>query len=71
MLNLKKAFNSVTHAILQRKLDHYGIRSNAHKLLSSYLCNRRQHVNINNVNSDTQSTNYGVPQEPMLGFYST
>ena len=40
MLDLKKAFDSVTHTILLRKLDHYGIWGNAHKLLSSYLCNR-------------------------------
>ena len=67
MLDLKKAFDSVTHTILLRKLDHYGIRGNAHKLLSSYLCNRRQYVNINNVNSDTQSINYDVPQGSILG----
>ena len=69
MLDLKRAFDSVTmtHTILLRKLDHYGIRGNARKLLSSYLCNRRQYVNINNVNSDTQSINYGVPQGSILG----
>ena len=67
MLHLKKAFDFVTHTIFLRKLDHYGIRGNAHKLLSSYLCNRRQYVNINNVNSDTQSINYGVPQGSILG----
>ena len=67
MLNLKKAFDSVTHTILLRKLDHYGIRGSAHKLLSSYLCNRQQYVNINNVNSDTQSINYGVLQGSILG----
>ena len=66
MLDLKKAFDSVTHTVLLSKLDHYGIRGNAHKLLSSYLCNRRQYVNINNVNSDTQSINYGVPQGSIL-----
>ena len=67
MLDLKKAFDSVTHTMLLRKLDHYGIRGNAHKLLSSYLCNRRQYVNINYVNSDTQSINYGVLQRSILG----
>ena len=67
MLDLKKAFDSVTHTILLSKLDHYGIRGNAHKLLSSYLRNRRQYVNINNVYSDTQSINYGVPQGSILG----
>ena len=67
MLHLKKAFDSVTHTILLRKLDHYGIRGNAHKLLSSYLCNRRQYVNINHVNTDTKTINCGVPQGSILG----
>ena len=69
MHDLKRAFDSVTmtHTILLLKLDHYGIRGNARKLLSFYLCNRRQYVNINNVNSDTQSINYGVPQGSILG----
>ena len=67
MLDLKKAFDFVTHTILLSKLDHYGIRGNAHKLLSSYLSNRRQYVNINNLKSDTQSINYGVSQGAVLG----
>ena len=32
-----------------------------------YAINRRQYVNINNVSSDTQSINYGVPQGSILG----
>ena len=66
-LDLKKAFDSITRAIFLRKLDHYGIRGNEHKLLSSYLCSRRQYVNINNVNCDRQFISYGVPQGSILG----
>ena len=52
-LDLKKAFDSVSHSILSGKLNHYGIRGQAHNLLSSLsrrskaICHRQQH-HINN-----------------------
>ena len=47
ILDLAKAFDTVNHKILLEKLDRYGIRGNALKLLTSYLSDRLQNVKIN------------------------
>ena len=62
MLDLKKAFDSVSHEILSSKLEHYGIRGNALRLFSSYLSNRNQYVCIQHLNSSLLPIKYGVPQ---------
>ena len=43
-LDIKKAFDSVCHKKLLKKLEYYGIRGIADMLLHSYLLNRRQYV---------------------------
>ncbi len=52
-LDLSKAFDTVNHDILIKKLDFYGIRGHVNKWLLSYLTNRRQFVSINNVSRRT------------------
>jgi hypothetical protein len=66
-LDFSKAFDTVNHKILIRKLHKYGIRGIANNLINSYLSNRKQFVSFNNVLSEAQVITYGVPQGSILG----
>ena len=66
-IDLQKAFDTVDHQILLRKLEHYGIRGLANNWFKSYLSNRQQFVSINGYNSKNQTMKYGVPQGSVLG----
>jgi hypothetical protein len=66
-LDLSKAFDTIDHKILIDKLFYYGIRGVALEWFRSYLLNRNQYVQYNNVTSQTQSISCGVPQGSVLG----
>ena len=66
-IDLQKAFDTVNHSILLKKLHHYGIQNNANKWFESYLTNRQQFVSINGHHSDYSTTQHGVPQGSVLG----
>ena len=67
MCDLSKAFDCVSHDILLDKLSKYGIRGLPLKLISSYLSDRQQCVQIRRDISPLSSITYGVPQESVLG----
>ena len=61
-IDLQKAFDTVNHKILLKKLEHYGIRGSANKWFESYLTNRKQFVNINGTTSNHTTIKHGIPQ---------
>ena len=64
--NLKKAFNTVNHSILLKKLEHYGVCGAMLSWFSSYLNDRYQQVSLNNCFSDKKHITTGVPQRFVL-----
>ena len=67
MIDFSKAFDTVNHGILLRKLDCYGVRGNPNSWLKSYLTNRSQTTTYNNVKSSVKYMSHGVPQGSILG----
>ena len=61
-IDFKKAFDTVDHEIMLRKLDCYGIRGHANMFFRSYLINRRQFTVADGVQSDIDFVKCGVPK---------
>ena len=66
-LDFSKAFDTVDHDILRKKLSMYDINSTALKWFASYLSQCRQYVNYNNRSSSSSYITCGVPQGSILG----
>ena len=61
-LDFKKAFDTVNHGILLKKLEHCAVRGNALKWFTSYLTGRKQYTKSSNTDSQITAISYGVSQ---------
>ena len=66
-LDLSKAFDTLDHSILLKKLNFYGISGIPLQWFSSYFMNREQLVDYDGTFSSVTILNTGVPQGSILG----
>ena len=66
-LDFSKVFDSIDHKILLKKLYSNGVRGVALAWFKSYLENRKQYVNVNEIESEIRIIPCGVPQGSILG----
>ena len=66
-IDFSRAFDTISHDILLRKLHFYGIRGKPLDWIQNYLSNQKQFVFYNNSQSDTCEISCGVPQGYILG----
>ena len=65
-LDFSKAFDTICHDILLKKLEHMGFRGPIYQWIKSYLTNRQQFVNIGDKSSEILNIRMGVPQGSTL-----
>ena len=67
-INLAKAFDTVDHKILLRKMEIYGTGGITLKWFENYLTNRKHYIQISSYkNTDLKDVVCGIPQGSMLG----
>ena len=66
LMDLRKAFDTVSSEIHLHKLQHYGIRGPAHTLIKSYFSSQKQFASIDNTSSSIENVEIGVPQSSIL-----
>ena len=66
-LDIKKAFDTVNHDILLKKLEMYGLGESALALLRNYLTDRTQKYNLQGMLSKQRKITCGIRQGSILG----
>ena len=67
LVDLQKAFDTIDHDILLKKLSAIGFSNHTIGWFKSYLSNRLFRVNLENCYSDPSNITCGVPQGSILG----
>ena len=65
--DFSKAFDTVPHRRLQKKLEGYGITGQILRWITAFLSNRKQIVKVNGATSLTNAVISGIPQGSVLG----
>ena len=65
--DFSKAFDTVDYKILLSHLSKIGFSNHLLKLISNYLSNRYQYVQVDDLSSEKLLVNFGVPQGSILG----
>ena len=66
-IDLRKAFDTINHNILLKRLPHFGINIKVMKWIRNYLLNRKQKCTVNGITSRELDIRCGVPQGSILG----
>ena len=66
-IDLSKAFDTVDHKILTKKLELYGIKGCNLRWFESYLSNRKQFITYGDKQTNIETITCGVPQGSILG----
>jgi hypothetical protein len=66
-VDLRKAFDSIDHSLLLKKLYNLGIRNRELNWFENYLSGRTQIVGVNGASSHPLQISHGVPQGSILG----
>ena len=61
-IDLSKAFDTVDHKILTKKLELYGIKDCSLRWFESYLSNRKQFITYDDKQTNIEAVTCGVPQ---------
>ena len=66
-IDLSKAFDTVDHQILNKKLQYYGIDGTALEWFKSYLINRKQYISSKDISESCVDIICGVTQGSIIG----